>query len=74
LKLAEYETLLNEKGIAPILLLDDVFEKLDSERMVNLLQVVCKKYNGQVIITDTHQDRLKSVMNELNIPLQMITL
>jgi DNA replication and repair protein RecF len=74
LKLAEYEMLLEKTGNTPILLLDDVFEKLDSERMANLLEVVCKKHNGQVLITDTHSDRLSSIMNALNIEIQIIHL
>ena len=57
-KLAEFEMLCAIKGSPPLLLLDDVFEKLDEIRMKNLLQYVCKKNNGQVFITDTHKERL----------------
>jgi len=74
LKLAEYEMLLEKTGQTPILLLDDVFEKLDSERMTNLLEVVCKKHKGQVIITDTHPERLTGIMESLNIDIQLISL
>lgn len=74
LKLAEYEILLEKTGKTPILLLDDVFEKLDAERMANLLDLVCKKYNGQVIISDTHPERLSSIMDALSIKIQLIQL
>lgn len=74
LKLAEYEMLLEKTGNTPILLLDDVFEKLDSERMANLLEVVCKKHKGQVLITDTHPERLSSIMKALDIEIQLIHL
>ena len=59
LKLAAFETLKNKKGFAPILLLDDVFEKLDEKRMENLLQYVCVESGAQVFITDTHKERLQ---------------
>lgn len=67
LKLAEYELLKNSKGFAPFLLLDDVFEKLDEERMNNLLEWVCVHNQGQVFITDTHKVRLSATLNKLGI-------
>ena len=57
-KLAEFEIIKKVKGFPPILLLDDVFEKLDESRMNNLLDFVCGENNGQVFITDTHKERL----------------
>lgn len=58
-KLAAFETLKKNKGFSPILLLDDVFEKLDEKRMQNLLEYVCRQSGAQVFITDTHKDRLE---------------
>ena len=58
LKLAEMEVLEREKGFPPILLLDDVFEKLDEDRISNLLSMVCERNEGQVLITDTNKERL----------------
>jgi len=60
LKLAEFDLLKTNKGFPPLLLLDDVFEKLDDKRMQNLLQWVCVNNTGQVFITDTHKERLTS--------------
>ncbi len=74
LKLAEYETLKREKGFAPLLLLDDVFEKLDEFRMRNLLDRVCVQDDGQIFITDTHEDRIRAELNGLHVPYQIITL
>ncbi len=74
LKLAEFETLKNAKGFPPLLLLDDVFEKLDEFRMDNLLQWVCVKNNGQVFITDTHQPRLEKSLQALQQPFQLLAL
>lgn len=73
LKLAEAETLKEQKGFPPLLLLDDVFEKLDAERMHNLLDYVCKQ-NGQVFITDTHAERIIKAFEELKMDVQMIHL
>lgn len=74
IKLTEYEWLEKAKGFPPILLLDDVFEKLDEERMHNLLKEVCCQKHGQVFITDTHQERLKQSLERLEIPFQLIGL
>jgi DNA replication and repair protein RecF len=65
LKLTEYEVLEAHKGFAPLLLLDDVFEKLDAGRMHNLLFEVCIEKQGQVIITDTHCHRLQDHLQKL---------
>lgn len=74
LKLAEFGTLKTAKGFAPLLLLDDVFEKLDEERMCNLLDRVCVRNNGQVFITDTHEERIRKHLEELSIGYQLISL
>lgn len=74
LKLAEMDVLKNEKGFAPLLLLDDVFEKLDEERIKNLLQKVCVENEGQVFITDTNEERLIRHLNDLSAEHIMINL
>jgi DNA replication and repair protein RecF len=74
LKLAEFEILKQSKGFSPILLLDDVFEKLDDNRMNNLLEWVCNQNDGQVFITDTHEDRLTGSLKALGIQPQIIEL
>ncbi len=74
LKLAEWQTLKTKKGFSPILLLDDVFEKLDEQRMHNLLEWVCKDDGGQVFITDTHPARLRQQLSAIDLPFQLIEL
>ena len=74
LKLSEYEMLKQMKGFAPLLLLDDVFEKLDSERIKNLLHWVCRQNDGQVFITDTNAERLENIFTALDVPYQLIAL
>lgn len=74
IKLAEFEILLEVKGFAPILLLDDVFEKLDEQRMQNLLARVCIANKGQVFISDTHPARLQQALQQLNVDHRVIEL
>ena len=74
LKLAEYETLKTAKGFAPVLLLDDVFEKLDAARMHNLLDWVCVQNQGQIFITDTHEERIREHLEKLEVDYQLIGL
>lgn len=74
LKLAEFDILKKDKGFAPLLLLDDVFEKLDEHRMHNLLDWVCVQNQGQIFITDTHEDRIRRHFNELQLACEVICL
>ena len=74
LKLAEMDVLKESKAFAPLLLLDDVFEKLDEDRIANLLHRVCVENNGQVFITDTNEERLSQHLESLSISYQLILL
>jgi len=74
LKLAEFELLKINKGFAPLLFLDDVFEKLDDKRMQHLLHWVCNENRGQVFITDTHKERLEVAFQSLQVKYQVIEL
>ena len=74
LKLTAFETLKENKDFPPILLLDDVFEKLDEGRMQNLLEYVCLKSDAQVFITDTHKERLQQAFMKVGAAYQLIGL
>ena len=74
LKLAEMEILKIEKRLSPILLLDDVFEKLDDERVSNLLLRVCSDEEAQIFITDTSCRRLEEQMGRTGMTIQMVQL
>lgn len=74
LKLAEFGSLNTHKGFPPILLLDDVFEKLDADRMHNLLEYVCCQNKGQIFLTDTHCERMEAALKNLGEPFQIIEL
>lgn len=73
-RLAAFEILKEEKGFAPLLLLDDIFEKLDEKRMHNLLEYICVQNVGQVFITDTDATKLQSAIEKFNLPVQIIEL
>ena len=60
LKLAQYAYISMQSGKLPILLLDDVFEKLDQQRMEALLTIIQGPAFGQVILTDTHAERVRA--------------
>lgn len=62
LRLAQYELLRHASGMAPILLLDDVFDKLDATRVGSLIGMLVGRNYGQVFLTDTHRERLEAVM------------
>lgn len=74
LKLAEMEILKEEKGLSPLLLLDDVFEKLDEERIGNLLMRVCSDEETQIFITDTSCRRLQQQLEKLEQKFEIIEL
>jgi DNA replication and repair protein RecF len=61
LKLAQFEYLRSSMKKSPVLLLDDVFEKLDQQRMEALLQIISNDMFCQVVITDTHHSRINEV-------------
>jgi DNA replication and repair protein RecF len=67
LKLAQAEFLKDHKKKAPILLLDDIYDKLDEERVAKLMTVVQKDWFGQVFISDTHLDRLPDLFKKLKV-------
>ncbi len=74
LKLAEVEVIKKEKRLSPILLLDDVFEKLDDERIGNLLNRVASDEHAQIFITDTNCERLEKQLEKLETGYQLIQL
>ena len=74
LKLAEATTLAEKKGFSPILLLDDVFEKLDAVRMENLINHICHQMNAQIFLTDTHPERIDTLFKNMGKQVQHILL
>lgn len=64
LRLAQYEALRLSTGTAPILLLDDIFDKLDENRVRHLVGLLLERDFGQVFITDTQRLRIEAVIRE----------
>lgn len=62
LKLAQFEIMKNLHGTAPILLLDDVFDKLDMQRVEYLLQLVASDAFGQIFISDSNKVRMANIV------------
>lgn len=65
LKFAQYEIMKKNYGFAPVLLLDDVFDKLDMNRISNLLQMVASNDFGQIFITDSNKVRMSGIVDRL---------
>ena len=65
LKFAQYEIMKRNYGFAPMLLLDDVFDKLDMGRISNLLQMVASNDFGQIFITDSNKVRMAGIVDRL---------
>ena len=57
-----------QKKTNPILLLDDIFDKLDAQRVQKLVALVTQDYFGQVMVSDTDEDRMKALLKSLKGP------
>lgn len=66
LKLAQLELMKKILGITPLLLLDDIFDKLDETRVEQLIKLVNEERFGQIFITDTHPERTENVVKRIN--------
>lgn len=65
LKLAQYEFIRQLSGMKPILLLDDIFDKLDRNRVEQIVKVVSGDAFGQIFITDTNREHLDSILHSV---------
>lgn len=66
LKLAQINRIKELTGKSPILLLDDIFDKLDDTRVSQLIELVNKENFGQIFITDTHKERTENVVKRIH--------
>lgn len=73
LKLAQFEVLKRHKGFKPILLLDDIFDKLDDFRIAKLLELIQNDELGQLFITDARPDRTSALLRQINISAAIFT-
>lgn len=65
LKLARFRYIYEKTGKTPVLLLDDIFDKLDKSRVKNLVSIISSPPFGQVFITDTEKERICEIMESL---------
>lgn len=66
LKLAQLEMIRKSSGQMPLLLLDDIFDKLDETRVEQLIKLVNEDRFGQIFISDTHPERTETVIRKIN--------
>jgi DNA replication and repair protein RecF len=67
LKLAVYDFLKATKGVTPLLLLDDIFDKLDSSRVEHIMEVVAPEERfGQIFITDTNREHIDQIITSIS--------
>lgn len=74
LKLAQFDFLKSQTNDTPILLLDDIFDKLDENRVLQLISLVNEDNFGQLFITDTHADRTEKVIKKIHQSYKMFNL
>ena len=67
LKFAYFDMLKRHLNTIPILLLDDIFAKLDNERIEQIIRIFNQDQFGQIFITDTDFDRVSQIMSKVNI-------
>ncbi len=66
LKLAQFDFIKEESGTTPLLLLDDIFDKLDENRVQHIIELVNTNDFGQLFISDTHADRTEAVVKKIH--------
>ena len=66
LKLSQMNRIKELTGKIPILLLDDIFDKLDDSRVSQLIELVNQEHFGQIFITDTNKERTENVVKRIN--------
>jgi DNA replication and repair protein RecF len=66
LKLAQFEFIKEISGINPILLLDDIFDKLDQHRVEQIVTAVAGEQFGQIFLTDTNREHLDTIIKRMD--------
>jgi DNA replication and repair protein RecF len=74
LKIAQYQYFKQNSQQYPILLLDDIFEKIDSQRSQKLMERMCSTEFGQIFISDTHSERIIEHFNPFDVAQKHFTL
>jgi len=74
LKLAQFDFMKELSGLTPILLLDDIFDKLDKNRVEQIVKLVADDHFGQIFITDTNREHLDQIIIALGTESRIYTI
>ena len=74
LKLAQFDFMKEISGLTPILLLDDIFDKLDKNRVEQIVKLVADDHFGQIFITDTNREHLDVMISRLDTESRIFTI
>lgn len=74
LKLAQFDFMKEISGLTPILLLDDIFDKLDKSRVEQIVKLVSDEHFGQIFITDTNREHLDQIIAGLETESRIFTI
>lgn len=74
LKLTQFDIIKKEKGFKPILLLDDIFDKLDDHRISKLMEMVVEDSFGQIFITDARPERTSKILEAAHLEASIFSL
>ena len=74
IKLAQFDYTKSVKGYKPLVLLDDIFDKLDDLRVQQLISLVSENNFGQVFITDTSEERIRRIFDGMDIDHKILTI
>src|SRR5690554_7817929 len=66
LKLAQFEFVKKQNNVKPILLFDDIFDKLDKFRVSKIIDLVNQNTFGQIFISDTDEERTENIIKSTN--------
>ncbi len=66
LKLAQFDFIKQQNEVTPLLLLDDIFDKLDEHRVTQIISLVNNENFGQLFISDTHAERTENVVKQIH--------
>ncbi|WP_411768096.1 DNA replication/repair protein RecF [Winogradskyella sp. A3E31] len=74
LKFAQFDFVKQQSGVHPILLLDDIFDKLDENRVAQIISLVDDENFGQLFISDTHAERTENIIKQVHQSYKMFKL
>ncbi len=74
LKLAQFDFIKKQSGTTPILILDDIFDKLDENRVAHIVKMVDDDHFGQIFLSDTHAERTENIVAQIHQTYKIYTL